>query len=87
MGDDELLYRLATQSKDKLAKNIAKCLLERIFYEDFFEFSRSEAETAEEVKLLNILEKNFHEDSKNRLYEEDKLSEIYPAGNPGDVLT
>lgn len=87
MGDDELLYRLdVAESKDKLVKKLAKCLLERNLYEDFFEFSRSEAEDAEEVKLLNILEKKFHKDPMNRINEEDRLSEVYPGGNAGDVL-
>ncbi|GAH33228.1 unnamed protein product, partial [marine sediment metagenome] len=86
MGDDELLYRLITNSKDKLAANLAKYLWDRTFYENFFEFSRPEAEAVEEVRLLNILEQNLHADSTKRLNEEDRLSEVYANGNPGDVL-
>lgn len=86
MGDDELLYRLMTNSKDKLAANLAKYLWDRTFYENFFEFSRPEAEAVEEVRLLNILEQNLHADSTKRLNEEDRLSEVYANGNPGDVL-
>ena len=81
-----MLYRLVIQTKDKLAKNIAQCLLDRVFYEDFFEFSRVETEAAEEVRLLDILEKKYHEDSRNRLIEEDKLSEVYSGGSYGDIL-
>lgn len=86
MGDDELLHCLVNNSKDKIAKRLAKCLLERIFYEDFFEFSRSEAETAEEVRLLDILEEKFHKNSTYRMNEEDRLSRVYSDKNPGDVL-
>lgn len=85
MGDDELLYRLS-KSKDPVAKRLAECILNRTFYEDFYEFTRAEAQAVEGVNLLNILEKKFHGDPSNRTNEENKLSEVCKDGEIGDVL-
>lgn len=86
MGDDELLYHLANQEKDKLAKKLVTSVLNRNLYDDFFEFSRPEAEAVEEIKSLDNFKEKLHNDIKNRIKEENRLSEVYKEGKAGDVL-
>lgn len=83
MGDDELLYRFCT-SNNTVAKRLAEFLLNRTLYEDFDEFTRAQAESYEQMDLLDILEKELHEDSNNRTNEENKLSKICEEVGVGD---
>jgi len=71
MGDDELLDTLISRSKnDSLIYKLSNSLLSRTFYEDFFEFTRAEAESAEEGNVLNIIEDSFHKNCANRVAQE-----------------